>query len=111
VSVNLMKQPVADQIAAIYVAYFGRSPDPEGHAYWAKSYAAREEQGWEASQILKEMSEQFRHSAEAKALYPALDPANAGSADAAAIGAFIDTVYQSSTASAPSRAVQQLGWW
>jgi len=72
---------IQQEIAKIYVGYFGRSPDPDGFNYWISDEAS----GFSVPQIAESFSEQV----EARELYPYLvnpnvaDPVN-----------FVRSVYQ-----------------
>lgn len=63
---------VREQLATVYVAYFGRAPDPAGLAYWEDVYGNAVAGGASPRQVLQDISEWFRVSEESAALYPVL---------------------------------------
>lgn len=85
---------IPEQLSAIYLGYFGRAPDPAGLGFWAADYQSRLAAGQEAGPVLDAIAESFRLSAEARALFPVLDPESAASADPAEIAAFVEAVYE-----------------
>lgn len=94
------------QIAALYVGFFGRAPDPVGLDFWLDEANARPDAGGGA--VIADIAESFRVSAEAEARYPALD-ADAGTPDAAAIESFVGDVFANLFDRAPT--ATDLGFW
>jgi hypothetical protein len=82
-----------DQLASLYVAYFGRAADPGGLAFWEGRFLDALEQGDSPLQALTDIAEDFRFSEEAFARFPVLDPA--GPADSASVRGFVESVYDS----------------
>jgi hypothetical protein len=82
-----------DQLASLYVAYFGRAADPGGLAFWEGRFRDALEQGDSPLQALTDIAEDFRFSEEAFARFPVLDPA--GPADSASVRGFVESVYDS----------------
>lgn len=91
---DFFDQPIPRQLAAVYVAYFGRAADPEGRGFWRAEYdrAVANEKSPQAT--LDNIAESFRLSAEAQTLFPFLDPDNAATADENDIRAFVTDVFQ-----------------
>ena len=71
------------QIAALYVSYFNRSPDPAGFAYWTDQVSS--------GMSLNSIANSFAALPEAIALYPFL--ANPTLDSASAVNAFLTSVY------------------
>lgn len=79
------------QISAIYIAYFGRAPDPDGIDFWVGEYNAGLAAGKTPDGVLDDISESFRLSDEAQTLFPFF--ADPPSADRASIEDFVIDVY------------------
>jgi len=89
-TLDLLHLTAAEQIAATYVAFFGRGADAAGHAFWVGEFnAGLQSQGPGA--LFANIASSFGVSAEAKALYPFL--ASPFTATDAQIGSFLDSVY------------------
>lgn len=91
-SLDFLGLPKAAQIAAIYVAYFGRAPDPVGRDFWVSEYDRGLSEGKTATQVIDDISESFRLGAEAETLFPFFD--DPAAADRPAVEAFLIDVYQ-----------------
>jgi len=83
-----------DQLAALYVGYFGRAGDPQGLTFWENRYGDLLRDGQDPRQALIAIAEDFRFSDEAMARFPVLDPQAAGQATAGELEGFVDSVYQ-----------------
>ncbi len=90
---NFVNLNVEEQLAAIYVGYFGRAADQGGRNFWVSEYETAL-QTRSVGTVLEDISESFRLDTEAQTLFPFLDPENAGSASQAEIEAFVDQVYE-----------------
>ncbi|MGE0575480.1 Calx-beta domain-containing protein, partial [Reyranella sp.] len=89
-TLNLVALSAEEQIAATYVAFFGRGADARGFEFWVDQFHGNQATQGPAA-LFANIASSFGVSAEAKALYPFLvDPFNASDAQ---IGAFLDTVY------------------
>jgi hypothetical protein len=89
-TLDLLALTAPEQIAATYVAFFGRGADAGGHSFWVDQFNANlPTQG--AAALFGNIASSFGISAEAKALYPFLaDPFNATDAQ---ISSFLNSVY------------------
>jgi hypothetical protein len=89
-TLDLLALTAPEQIAATYVAFFGRGADAGGHGFWVGQFDANlPTQG--AAALFGNIASSFGISAEAKALYPFLaDPFNATDAQ---ISSFLNSVY------------------
>jgi len=68
---DILGLPVAQQVTAVYVAYFGRAPDPVGLNFWIDEVnRGINELGKTPQQVLDDISESFRLSEEAQDLFP-----------------------------------------
>ncbi len=90
---ELLGLPVAAQLGAIYVGYFGRAPDPGGLDFWLGQYQAGLDQGKTPGTVLDDIAESFRESAEAIGLFPFLDPDATPGASQDAIEGFVADVF------------------
>ena len=70
----LLDQPNEQQIAALYVAYFGRASDPEGLEFWVNELETAIADGKTPETALADIAESFRFSDEAMERFPFLDP-------------------------------------
>jgi len=84
---------ILQDVAEVYVGYFGRAPDPVGLSFWAGQFETGLDEGRQRGRILEDISESFRLGGEAQALFPFLAPANAASADRAAVEGFVADVF------------------
>jgi len=89
-TLGLFHLSAEEQVAATYLSFFGRAPDPAGFDFWVGEVAL-----WGGIQppalLFANIASSFGVSDEAKALYPFLaNPFGAGDAQ---IGSFLDAVY------------------
>jgi len=84
---------VAQQVAAVYIGYFGRAPDPAGFEFWIGEYQRGLSDGKAAATVLRDIAESFRFSEEAISLFPVLDPAAPDADDSVAIDAFVADLF------------------
>jgi hypothetical protein len=82
-----------DQLASLYVAYFGRGADPQGLAFWEDRFDSALAEGDSALQALTAIAEDFRFSEEAFERFPVLDPATP--TDSQGVQGFVESVYDS----------------
>ena len=72
---SLSSLPVAQQIEALYIAYFGRAADAGGYVYWFNQFTAQTGgdagggQGVASTQAVVNIAESFGVQPEATALY------------------------------------------
>jgi len=90
---ELLGLPVAGQLGAIYVGYFGRAPDPGGLEFWLGQHQTGLDEGKTPATVLDDIAESFRESAEAIGLFPFLDPETTAGASQAAIEGFVADVF------------------
>ena len=89
-TLDLLALTADEQIAATYVAFFGRGADKLGHGFWVDQFnAGLPTQG--PAKLFANIASSFGVSEEAKALYPFL--ANPFGASDGQISAFLDSVY------------------
>ncbi|MGD9881238.1 MAG: Ig-like domain-containing protein [Reyranella sp.] len=89
-TLDLLALTAPEQIAATYVAFFGRGADAPGHSFWVGQFEANLPSQGPAA-LFANIASSFGISAEAKALYPFLeDPFAASDAE---ISSFLDSVY------------------
>ncbi len=81
------------QAAASYIGYFNRAPDPGGLAFWNQQIDSGLNAGRGLTQVLGDVSESFRLSAEAQGIFPFLAPGNAASAGQAEVEGFVSDVF------------------
>jgi len=89
-TLGLFHLSAEEQVAATYLSFFGRAPDPAGFDFWVGEVAL-----WGGIQppavLFANIASSFGVSDEAKGLYPFLaNPFGAGDAQ---IGSFLDSVY------------------
>ena len=105
-------QTPADAIATLYVAYFGRAPDPEGFAYWQDRFEGQAQLLGDAGAVTA-IANAFADSEEARARYPLL--ATETDQDPQAVARFIDAVYRNTFDRSPEGRVDDatsgLGGW
>lgn len=82
---------IEDNIAKVYVAYFGRAADPQGMQYWLGDINSYLSDGATMNQALKNIIDSFAHSTEAESMYPGM---NSGALSDQGLSAFIESVYQ-----------------
>jgi hypothetical protein len=89
-TLNLVGLTAAEQIAATYVAFFGRGADANGHEFWVNQFnVGKATQS--PTTLFSNIASSFGISNEAKALYPFLvNPFNASDD---AIHTFLNSVY------------------
>ncbi|MGD9879691.1 MAG: DUF4214 domain-containing protein [Reyranella sp.] len=89
-TLNLLALTADEQIAATYVAFFGRAADAEGLDFWVDEFNDNLPTQGPAA-VFANIAQSFGASVEATALYPFLaDPVGASDAE---IGAFLNSVY------------------
>jgi len=93
VALDLLSIPVSQQLTAVYVAYFGRAPDPEGLAFWTQQYDDGLAGSKSSQVILDDIAESFRLSDEAAARFPFLSVSRNGPVDDASIESFVTAVF------------------
>jgi len=90
VTLDLTRLTAEEQVAATYVAFFGRGPDSQGFKFWVHEFTVGSA-GQGTATLLADIASSFAISDEAKSLYPFLaDPFDASDDE---IGSFLDTVY------------------
>jgi hypothetical protein len=62
----------AQEIAGIYVGYFGRAPDPDGFEFWKDQFTQALSNGQSTDQALQNIANSFAPQPETIALYPFL---------------------------------------
>ncbi|MFO1159077.1 MAG: choice-of-anchor L domain-containing protein [Reyranellaceae bacterium] len=88
-TLDLLGLTAEEQIAATYIAFFGRGADTSGFHFWVGQFQANIAQG--GATLFANIASSFGVSDEAKGLYPFLvDPFGASDPQ---ISAFIDSVY------------------
>ncbi|WP_395714806.1 hypothetical protein [Reyranella sp.] len=103
---NLVGLDVEEQVAATYVAFFGRGADAKGFDFWVNQFnVGRATQS--PATLFANVASSFGISNEAKALYPFL--VNPFAASDAAISSFIDAVYDNLFNRGPD--ASGLGYW
>lgn len=91
-----------DQVNALYVGYFGRTPDAGGREFWTGEYQDALAAGRAPGRIVEDISESFRLSQEAQGQFDFLDPTASADANQAEIEGFVIGVYQQLFNRAPS---------
>ncbi len=92
---DLLGQTTKQQITAVYVAYYGRAPDPQGLNFWINEYNNAINGGQSPADAIKNIAASFAVAeadgspSEAQELYPFLTAPLVGDA-----GTFVDAVYQ-----------------
>ena len=81
---------IEDDIAKIYIAYFGRAADPAGLKYWLDQANAQLEDGRAYSDIIFDIASAYSDSAEAESIYTGI---NAGSMSETQVTSFISSIY------------------
>lgn len=89
-NLDLFARSPADQVAAVYLGYFGRAPDPDGADHWTGAYADQAA-GRSGADVVARMASSFSKSPEAANKYAFLPPGAAEGDDAPAN--FVDSVY------------------
>ena len=97
----------AQQIEALYVAYFGRAADYGGATYWLMDYANLTAQGLTPTQAVVNIADSFAVQPEATKLYTFLDNPSAGAP--ATVNTFLTAVYQDLFNRAPDAAGEAIG--
>ncbi len=116
---SLSSLPVAQQIEALYIAYFGRAADAGGYVYWFNQFTAQTGgdagggQGVASTQAVVNIAESFGVQPEATALYsflatppaiPIADPSSPPSDVQLSVDTFLTAVYQNTFNRAPDAA-------
>ena len=91
---ELLSLSIAEQVAALYVGYFGRAPGKGGLDFWEGDYENRPVDPNAPDQILRGQAESFRVSEEAIDLYPILDPDRQGEPSRSDVEDFVTDVYE-----------------
>jgi len=94
VALDFLELSVTQQLAGIYIGYFGRAPGPDGLDFWVGQYETGLEEGRTPSTILDDISESFRLADEAQALFPFLAPDDGADASRQGIEDFLGDVFQ-----------------
>lgn len=89
-SLDVQNLLIEDDIAKVYVAYFGRAADPEGMKYWLNQVKTDMANGRDYSESIFDVVSAYANSAEAEAIYPGI---NTGSLSSNEISNFITSVY------------------
>ena len=89
-TLNLVALSVEEQIAATYVAFFGRGADADGFEFWVNEFTVGSQTQSPAT-LFANIASSFGISEEARGLYPFL--ANPLSASDVQIGDFLHSVY------------------
>ena len=89
-TLNLLTLTAEEQIAATYVAFFGRGADEGGHGFWVDQFNANRATQSPAA-LFANIASSFGISDEARALYPFL--VSPFTATDGQISAFLDSVY------------------
>jgi hypothetical protein len=89
-TLDLTHLTIEEQVAATYVAFFGRGADALGFHFWVHEFAVGAA-SQSATALFGNIASSFAVSDEARGLYPFL--AQPQSASDAQIGAFLDSVY------------------
>lgn len=80
-----------DKVSLIYVAYFGRLPDPEGFAFWNNFFGIQTFNGFSSGEAALQITDLFLNQDETRANYTFFeDPSTASVED---IGLFLEEVY------------------
>lgn len=88
----LLDLTLAQQVSAVYVAYFGRGADPAGVDFWVGQLASGLTGGKTPGGVMKDIASSFALVDETRDTFPfLLDPAAASRAE---IGAFVDDIFQ-----------------
>lgn len=103
---QLLNLTVAQQVAAVYLGYFGRAPEPGGLDFWVGEYRGKIAEGKGPSSALTGIAESFRRQTETLDSFPFLDPDRAGDAGEAQIRGFVESVFQNLFDRQPSTAGQ-----
>lgn len=82
---------IEDDVAKLYVAYFGRAADPDGMNFWVNKIKTDMDNGRTYEESLFEVISAYANSAEAESLYPGINTGNLNSNE---ISNFITNVYQ-----------------
>jgi hypothetical protein len=105
-SYNTQQLLVEDDVAKIYVAYFGRAADPLGMQYWVSDISYYLNHSYNYYDSIKNVIDSFAKSAEAEVIYPGM---NTGDLTEAGLSAFITSVYNNLFDRAPD--APGLAYW
>lgn len=105
-SYNTQQLLVEDDVAKIYVAYFGRAADPLGMQYWVGDISYYLNHSYNYYDSIKNVIDSFAKSAEAEVIYPGM---NTGDLTEAGLSAFITSVYNNLFDRAPD--APGLAYW
>jgi len=89
-SFNASNLLIEDDIAKIYIAYFGRAADPEGLKYWLNQANTQLSEGRDYSSIIFDIASAYSESAEAESIYTGI---NAGNMNEEQVTTFISNIY------------------
>ena len=94
-TLNLLSLTAEQQVASMYLAFFGRAPDPGGFTFWVDQFITGAQQGQTPAQLFANIANSFAVSAEAKALYPLfVNPSNSTDAQISDfVGAVFNNLY------------------
>jgi len=91
IAFDAKKLLIEDDVAKLYVAYFGRAADPEGMKYWTNKVQTEVANGRDYEESLFEVTSAYANSAEAEKIYPGI---NTGSLNTNEISNFVTNVYK-----------------
>jgi len=104
-TLNLVGLTAEEQIAATYVAFFGRGADTDGFAFWVDQFEKGLPKG--PTRLFSNIADSFGVGSEAKELYPFL--ANPQEANDSTIGDFLNGVYDNLFNRSPD--TEGLAYW
>lgn len=81
-----------DKVSLIYVAYYGRLPDPEGFDFWNNFFGVRTFNGASSEEAALEITDLFVDQDETRSNYAFFE--NPSIASVEDVGLFLDEVYQ-----------------
>lgn len=81
-----------DKVALIYVAYYGRLPDPEGFDFWNNFFGVQTVNGFSSEEAALQITDLFVDQDETRSNYPFFE--NPSIASVEDVGLFLDEVYQ-----------------
>lgn len=90
VTFDAVRSLIEDDVAKIYLAYFGRGADPLGLKFWADQVIAALQGGSGYNDALKSQIDSFALSPEAESMYPGI---NEGALSEAGLEDFIKSIY------------------
>ena len=82
---------IEDDIAKIYIAYFGRAADSDGMKYWVDQVKSEKTIGRNYSDSIFDVVSAYADSSEAETIYPGI---NSGNLSVSEMSIFINNIYQ-----------------